>query len=286
MRKNITFSSYVMSFGALCIALSALAAPIDVFAKKKPIKKKYYTPSAIRGADERNFKIATTRCLTKAMKSLNASAVLRMNRDIADAEKKMGKSFVSAPIEAEAPLFENRSQASVCSSAPNLTSPFICVLDRSIAGMKYRIGFGGLEKSELIAIAPKTDILHSAPISVQADSTHGNASGTIGFDGLSSGEYTAYIVNAPQVNVQFSVVSVSSSTQNNFDVSAVSHSKKNPAEIYREKMETVWAAMAQPYCGYGSRGVAAVKKSYNKSVEHIRADFLNGVRHQTVDKIY
>jgi|GEM_PF-1555607 len=43
---------------------------------------------------------------------------------------------------------------------------------------------------------------------------------------------------------------------------------------YKEKIDIVWSAMEQPYCGFGSQGLSAVKHSYNKSVERIRAEFL------------
>lgn len=45
-------------------------------------------------------------------------------------------------------------------------------------------------------------------------------------------------------------------------------------ETYREKIDIVWSAMEQPYCGFGSMGMTAVKHSYNKSVDRIRAAFL------------
>lgn len=43
---------------------------------------------------------------------------------------------------------------------------------------------------------------------------------------------------------------------------------------YKDKIDTVWSAMEQPYCGFGSRGMVAVKHSYLKSIERIRAEFL------------
>jgi hypothetical protein len=36
--------------------------------------------------------------------------------------------------------------------------------------------------------------------------------------------------------------------------------------------------MEQPYCGFGSEGLAAVKHSYNKSVDRIRLAFLAAAR--------
>lgn len=47
---------------------------------------------------------------------------------------------------------------------------------------------------------------------------------------------------------------------------------------YKDKIDIVWSAMEQPYCGYGSRGMTAVKHSYNKSIERIRAEFLAAVK--------
>ncbi len=50
------------------------------------------------------------------------------------------------------------------------------------------------------------------------------------------------------------------------------------ALTYKEKIGLVWSAMEQPYCGFGSRGLAAVTHSYEKSVERIRAEYLAGVK--------
>ena len=53
-----------------------------------------------------------------------------------------------------------------------------------------------------------------------------------------------------------------------------------PEEVaaYRETLGVIWSAMEAPYCGYGSRGLTAVKKSYTKSVERARREFLKVVR--------
>ncbi len=48
--------------------------------------------------------------------------------------------------------------------------------------------------------------------------------------------------------------------------------------LYRETLGVIWSAMEAPYCGYGSRGLVAVKKSYTKSVERARREFLKAVR--------
>jgi len=50
------------------------------------------------------------------------------------------------------------------------------------------------------------------------------------------------------------------------------------AATYKEKMATVWYAMEEPYCGYGSLGLTAVKHSFQKSVDHIRTAFLGSVK--------
>jgi hypothetical protein len=47
---------------------------------------------------------------------------------------------------------------------------------------------------------------------------------------------------------------------------------------YKEKLDTVWSAMEQPYCGYGAYGMTAVKKSFNKSTERALAEFLAEVK--------
>jgi hypothetical protein len=54
------------------------------------------------------------------------------------------------------------------------------------------------------------------------------------------------------------------------------YGKQHPAagQRYRERVELSWAAMAEPYCGFGSMGMTAVKHSYNKGVQRARADFL------------
>ncbi|MEI7512202.1 MAG: hypothetical protein WCK01_01955 [Candidatus Uhrbacteria bacterium] len=51
--------------------------------------------------------------------------------------------------------------------------------------------------------------------------------------------------------------------------------KTQAAEDYTLKIEMTWDAMLQPYCGFGSRGVAAARKSYEKSVARARTAFLN-----------
>lgn len=43
---------------------------------------------------------------------------------------------------------------------------------------------------------------------------------------------------------------------------------------YEWKLDTIWDAMTEPYCGYGSLGTTAAKKSYNKSITRARSEFL------------
>jgi predicted membrane-bound mannosyltransferase len=58
------------------------------------------------------------------------------------------------------------------------------------------------------------------------------------------------------------------------DIAAAGDRHASSTEMYREKVDIVWEAMHEPYCGYGSMGMKAVKKSYKKSVERIRQAFL------------
>jgi hypothetical protein len=46
------------------------------------------------------------------------------------------------------------------------------------------------------------------------------------------------------------------------------------AKNYQYKLDLIWDAMLQPYCGYGGYGMTAVSKSYNKSVTRARSAFL------------
>lgn len=58
------------------------------------------------------------------------------------------------------------------------------------------------------------------------------------------------------------------------DIKAAGDGHASSTATYREKVDIVWEAMHEPYCGYGSMGLAAVKKSYRKSVVRIRQAFL------------
>jgi hypothetical protein len=46
------------------------------------------------------------------------------------------------------------------------------------------------------------------------------------------------------------------------------------AKTYQTKLDLIWTAMLQPYCGYGSNGIRAVRKSFAKSVNRARAAFM------------
>ncbi len=58
------------------------------------------------------------------------------------------------------------------------------------------------------------------------------------------------------------------------DIAKVGTGHDAAVASYKMKLDTVWGAMEQPYCGYGAYGMTAVKKSFNKSVERARAEFL------------
>lgn len=62
------------------------------------------------------------------------------------------------------------------------------------------------------------------------------------------------------------------------DVETFGAGHPTASEQYKTKLATVWSAMEQPYCGFGSRGVSAVKKSFLKSINRIRAEFLAEVK--------
>lgn len=47
---------------------------------------------------------------------------------------------------------------------------------------------------------------------------------------------------------------------------------------YRGNLQLVWEAMNEPYCGYGSRGVSAVTKSFNKTINRTRTEFLKATK--------
>lgn len=62
------------------------------------------------------------------------------------------------------------------------------------------------------------------------------------------------------------------------DIAQYGADRDAAVETYKNKVELTWSAMEQPYCGFGSNGMAAVKHSYNKSIGHARAEFLAAVK--------
>ncbi len=45
-------------------------------------------------------------------------------------------------------------------------------------------------------------------------------------------------------------------------------------ELYFRKLDVAWDAMQQPYCGFGAFGMKAARKSYDKTIERARTEFL------------
>ena len=295
MRSRPKISHLLVISAAFSMALFGLANVANAATKKKVVR--YTTVSAIPGKDEKNFTDPTTRCLTPAMKSLHASTVSQMEKDITAAEKR-GKKFdpptgaVTTAASATPAAPSATLTASVCSTS---NPPQVCLLGQAVAGQRYTLSFSGFagQATDWISIAPKYNGISSPSIAVQSDMTHGNASGTVSFDGLPAADYTAYAytnltstgrATTPAGSVDFTVLPPTASNlallksqgaaSASASVTVSASAPKDAAEIYREKVSTVWAAMAQPYCGYGAYGITAVKKSYNKSVARIRADFL------------
>lgn len=66
--------------------------------------------------------------------------------------------------------------------------------------------------------------------------------------------------------------------QMNKDIEKVGAGHDAAVATYKMKLDTIWSAMEQPYCGYGSRGIAAVKKSFLKSIDRARTEFLAEVK--------
>ena len=62
------------------------------------------------------------------------------------------------------------------------------------------------------------------------------------------------------------------------DVTKVGAGHEKAVASYKTKLDTVWSAMEEPYCGYGAYGMTAVKKSFNKSIERTRTEFLAEVK--------
>ncbi|HVM90885.1 MAG TPA: hypothetical protein VMU11_03245 [Verrucomicrobiae bacterium] len=58
------------------------------------------------------------------------------------------------------------------------------------------------------------------------------------------------------------------------DIKAAHAEDTQAAKNYQYKLDLLWDAMLQPYCGYGGYGMTAVTKSFNKTVTRARAAFL------------
>lgn len=56
-------------------------------------------------------------------------------------------------------------------------------------------------------------------------------------------------------------------------------------KLYREKLTIIWKAMSEPYCGYGSRGMRAVRGSFTKSVNKTRAQFLAATKRPSLTHV-
>lgn len=44
--------------------------------------------------------------------------------------------------------------------------------------------------------------------------------------------------------------------------------------VYLSDVDVMWAAMYEPYCGYGSHGMTAIRRSYEKNAVRVREQFL------------
>jgi hypothetical protein len=80
--------------------------------------------------------------------------------------------------------------------------------------------------------------------------------------------------NTPQMRKQHEMIK----DKMEKDIEHAGSGHADAAKIYREKIALVWSAMEEPYCGFGSQGMSAVKHSYNKSVTRIRQEFLDAVK--------
>ena len=63
-------------------------------------------------------------------------------------------------------------------------------------------------------------------------------------------------------------------TQMNADIAKYGSGHAAAVSAYKMNLDILWSAMEQPYCGYGAYGMTAVTKSFEKSVERTRANFL------------
>lgn len=67
-------------------------------------------------------------------------------------------------------------------------------------------------------------------------------------------------------------------TQMEKDVQQFGINNEAAVTLYRDKLTMIWGAMSEPYCGYGSRGLRAVRSSFSKSVNKTRAQFLSATK--------
>ncbi len=49
-------------------------------------------------------------------------------------------------------------------------------------------------------------------------------------------------------------------------------------QLYLMKLDIAWDAMQQPYCGFGAFGMSAARKSYDKTIERARTEFLTAAK--------
>ncbi len=56
------------------------------------------------------------------------------------------------------------------------------------------------------------------------------------------------------------------------------------AKTYQENIDILWSAMHEPYCGYGSQGMQAVKHSWDKTIKNTRTAFLEAIGANQVAK--
>jgi hypothetical protein len=58
------------------------------------------------------------------------------------------------------------------------------------------------------------------------------------------------------------------------DVAKHGQGHEDAVKEYKEKIDILWSAMHEPYCGYGSQGMKAVKHSWDKTINNSRTAFL------------
>ena len=58
------------------------------------------------------------------------------------------------------------------------------------------------------------------------------------------------------------------------DIEKHGQGHEDAVKEYKEKIDILWSAMHEPYCGYGSQGMKAVKHSWDKTINNSRTAFL------------